>query len=770
MSNPAVKLGSIGNLRDFSVEQSGEGLAWQRQNANPFAAQVSTQDKYNKVEAFNIWPQEGWDAGVSKTDPEAGGFLYADAETRVPSQVILSPLIHQVDNRTLTHAPQDCRYMPDNMAGEVTVGNGGHAKVAIKFIAPASGGLSTFVAWVYANIASSVQIKFEIWSDSSGPGSLVSTPVTYTPPESTPGWYWHGTTVTKALSGGTSYWLVIYPTSGSDSFQMGYGSSGYTVNSQRFTSVWSDINPNTYLFYSLGLYPNTVSPLYSGSGFFRLGSTLYHFSDNRVWKYSTANDSWSSVGALTSGADSMLSVSGVSTWNDKAWFGSGGLSNDKTLTMDTSETIATPALNGNIFTKFGPYLYRSYQNDLYRSGDGVSWDGPFPIGSDQYNITGMAGMGDSLYVATAEALYRFAPGDIVDGVTTWGNIDATNGKGMINHAGALYIPIRGRIATFTQDGRLMDVWMNGEDDVITGRIGQVWHLTNMNNWLVALVSNPTAAGKPTLWAYQDGSWHHLATLPSGGAFSAAGVYSSYAAYYDRSTQSLWVSTPALVTYRLYVPDYTLNPYNDSASTFMPRGWLEQARFFGGLYLNNKRFQSVTIVGDSLSANQFVDVYWRDAARGWTKLGRVTADGQELRWGDIDVNLVTGWIRLGVLLGTTSGGSTPRIRAIITKMLPMVNDRFTDQITILMSDHVEMSDGAPSAYTTQQAWDFLTGPDVIANEGSVIYQDPWGEQYEVTVKAHNELITKFAYYNNALHVKEFRMTLTVEQITLGTYTP
>lgn len=764
----AIKLGAVGALRNYTLKQQGDGIAWSRGPANPFSAKVNTSGAYDKVDIWNEWVQEDWQQGVGRVDPEAGGFLYSDAETRVPNQLILSPLIHQVDTRDLAGTIADCRYMPDNMAGEITVGGTGtNSRVAMKFTTPSSSTPTVWVAYIYANISPDVEVKFEIWSDSSGPSALVGSSFAYTAPEDTPGWYWHGKGMSGSLSNNTSYWLVVYPTTSSKSFTAGYGTSGYnTVAKQYNGSNWADIS-SSYVLYSTTFYRVSTTGSNVGSGFFRLGGNLYQFNDVRVWKYDETDDQWDLVGAITDGTDAMLSVTGATTWADKVWFGSGGNVNDKTVNMNTSETFDYPSLNGNFFAKYGPYLYRAHENDLYFSADGSTWTGPFAVGSDEFDITGMAGMGDSLYVATAEALYRFAPGNVVEGVTTWGSPDETNGLHMVNYQGALYATVNGRVISFTQDGRLMDIWMSRDDDVIVGRIGKVWHLCVMNNWLVALVSNPGSTGKPTLWAYQDGAWHHLATLPSPATSITPGYYATYACYYDRETQSLWVSSPALVTYRMYTPDYALNPYNDGNATFMPRGWIEQDRFYGGQYLINKDFESVTIAGDNLSSNVCVKVYWQDeGSTAWELLGTIDEDGKELRWSNHSTRPQGKWIRLGLLLQTNDGDETPRIRAIVVKNLPMTNDRIRDNVTLTLKNNIQMPDGKKDTYTLAQQ---LTHLESMVNSViPVIYQDPLGVQYETKIIDYSATITKFAYENGANVVKEMDITLVVEQVPDGTY--
>jgi hypothetical protein len=765
-----IKLGAVGALKNYVLKSQGEdGIAWSRGPAQPFAGKVNTANLYDRIDIWNEWVQEDWQQGVGRVDPEGGGFLYADIETRVPNQLILSPLIRQVDTRDLDGSISDARFMPDNMTGELTVGGTGtNSRVAISFRTPSSSTPATFPVWIYAQIESTVEVTFAIYTNSGGaPNTLVGSAQTYTPPENTPGWYWHGVSKNPTLSNNTIYWLVVYPTNSAHSFKVGTAATGYATAAAQYNgSAWASIS-STYLLFSTGMHrTSTVNNPATGSGFFRLTDDLYLFCDVRVWKYDSTNDQWDLIGQIIDGADSITSITGATVWADKVWFGSGGLTNDKTLTMDTSDAFDYPSLNGNLFAKHGPYLYRAHGNDLYYSADGSAWTGPFEVGSS-YVITGMAGMGDSLYVATSEALYRFAPGDVVEGVTTWGSLDPLNGKHLVNYQGALYTVVNGRVLSFTQDGRLMDVWISRDDDVIRGRIGRVWDLCVMNNWLVALLSNPTVEGKPTIWAYQDGAWHHLATLPSATVVIDDTLnYGGYACYYDRETTSLWATTPASVTYRIYVPDYALNPYNDTAAYYMPRGWFEQDRYFGGLQLVNKDFESVTIAADNLSANVHIKVYWQDeGSTAWELLGTIDSDGEELRWSNHSTRPQGKWIKLGLLLCTNDGDETPRIRAVVVKNLPMANDRIRDTVTLSLGK-VQAPDGARISETLAQQL-----ANIQSDINSVIpriYEDPLGVQYEAKIVDYSMTITQFAHENSANVVKELDVTLVIEQVPDGTY--
>lgn len=759
-----IKLGLPGALRDYNLEPRGaDGLAWDSGPAFPFAAKVNSTNEYDELDAWNELTLADYQQGVGRVDPEAGGALYADVETRVPNQLILSPLIRQVDKRIVNNTTSDCRYMPENMTGEVTVGAGGHERVAMRFTTPASGSPSAFLAWFYASIPNTVEVKFEIWSHSVAnlPDALVSTSHAYTPAEDTPGWYWHGRSISFALSNSTQYWLVVYPTNPLHSFKVGNGTTGYDTSVRRFTTGtgWAATS-STYLMFGTSIHYMGAST--TGSGFFRLGNKLYHYTNLDVFEYDTVNDQWDFVDDI----DNLLSTTSAVVWSGKVYF------TDPILgmtTMDTTEVMSYEGGYGFLAAKYGPYLYRANFNTIQYSADGSTWSSFFTVGGDESYITGMAGMGDSLYVATTEALYRFAPGDVVEGVTTWGSLDESNGSSMINYQGSIYVVVNGRVVNFTQDGRVMDIWIGSDDDVVRGRIGQVRYLCRMNNWLIALVSHSLLGGKPSVWALQDGSWHHLATLPAATPLTDYNYYGEHSVYYDRATRSLWVSGVGGVTYRLYTPDFALNPYNDGSAYYMPRGWIEQDRFYGGQYLLNKDWDSVRIVGENLSANVNVKIYWQDEGSAtWELLGTATSE-QEIRWAAPYTTRPNGkWIRLGLLLQTNDGDETPRIRAVVVKFLPKSVTKIQDSLFLMIKGSIQGPDGSRDAYTAAQQWTHIKS--LINSVGPVIYMNPDGEYYEVQISDWSQLATTYAWENSASIIKEKRVRLVVRQINDEQYTP
>jgi hypothetical protein len=746
-----VKLGTVSAQRNYTLKQQGSGIAWKRGPAQPFAAKVNTANQYDQVDTWNEWVQEDWQTGVGRVDPTSGGFLYGEIETRVPNQVILPPLLQQCDTRTIASVKADCRYMPANVTGTVTVGAGGYAKVAMSFTTPNPLPAVGANYYFYARVNAGVSVTISTYSNNAGVPNAQLASVTTTGENPDQNFYWYGGTIANTgLSTSTQYWVVIEPTSGSNTIEVAYGTSGYDTLATSYNGAsWANIS-STYLVYSTSIYRLATS----GGGekhIFRFNGSLYSSNGPSLYKYDSANEQFDSVGTIT-GSDSVTSVA---IYGPTVFF---ARSTGNYTTMNTSEAFSAAATTASLFLEWRGYLWRAYQNDVYYSTDGSTWSSAIQIGGDDSNIRGMAGMGDSLYLATDKALFRLAPGNVVEESTRFGTEDSTNGLGMVEYQGRLYIPAAGRVFRFDPSGQMQDIWVSREDDLSATRIGYVACMERMNNWLIAVVVPVSTSSRPSIWMWQEEGWHFLAAFPS--VLVTAPGY--WRAYYDRGTSRLWFTAPAAGPFFVDISDYTLNPYNDSGSLYMPRGWLEQDRFYGGQYLLDKDFESVTIVGDNLSTNVNVKVYWQDeGSTGWELLGIATSDGQELRWGDHSTRPQGKWIKLGILLQTNDGDETPRVRAIVVKFLPMVNDRIRDTVTLTLKSYIQLPDGTPDSYTLAQQLAHIESmkESVIP----IIYTDPLGVSYEAKVVDYSMGIDIFAYENAANVIKEVEATLVIEQV-------
>lgn len=764
-----------GQIKLNNVYYKTKGLPSQT-IANQMASKVGQgSSEYGDLTNWSAWVEQDWQRGVGKLKPhrEQGGMLYSEAESKVPGQLILPQLIRLVGltNNTNNHNVFTTFDTPVTVGVGQTVVRG-----AVGFFTGATT-LASHKYWIYANIPIGTTLTFALYTNSGSflPNTLI-TSTTYTQPETNPGWYWHGVSLTAALSTATTYWLVVYPNSGTFTWARGQTlESNCVVQSAYYTGSVFDYLGN-YFSIANNHYPLATTTTQAGAGFFRFNGQLYCYSNARLYKYDTAPASgvpeWDSVGAITG----ITAVTGVTVFDSTAYFGNEGGDGDYT-TMSTGEVFTDTGVGGKIFTKWKNLLWRANANYVEYSDDGTTWEPTASLGdpiyvSDTSNpVTGLCGMGDLMYAATQNGLVPIY-GNTITGGITWGSFGAQNGIKMVEFEGALYIVVNGRVVRYTEDGTMQDVWMTRDDDVLASRIGKVWDLAVTNNWLFALVEATVTNGKPTIWAYQDNGWHHFATLPNSTS-SVTGIAKNFSLFYDKTTQRLWCITPDFCTFNWYISDYSLNPYNDTASRYTRTAWVEWDWFDGAILEAPKDYDSVTILGENLSSTCYVEVYWKDdASTGWEFLGTADSNIEELRW-----TLASGTrpstkrLKLGLLLHTKSAAATPRIRAVRVKYHLMVRDWFRWTFAVDVSGRtgaLQMTnDGTRHTLTASQIKSNL---DALAKQTPpFVYQDVDGTQYEVKVTDANFQYTQHEYNENTTNEWwEGVYNLVIEQVTQGTY--
>lgn len=795
-----------GNFKINDVWYKSAGGLPNQQLANQMSSKIGQgTSEYGDLTNWSAWIQENWQEGVGKVKPnKQGGFLYGEAESRVPSQLILPMKINQVDlvSRSATGALADCGWFP-NATTYQTIGSGQtNTKQAIRFTTPTVVG-STVKVWVYCRASVGQVLTFEFFANSSNlPTGAALASATVTVLEDTKGFAWHGVSIAYSgtLSNATDYWLAVSPTTGT----IDVGISDRSTATPTYpTSASAGLQSSTWTALAAGLTMNYMTSMRrmpgtlstnEGTGFFRFNnatgvSSLYHYMRGHLYVYDEANDQWDTVANVGGGFLTLSAGQGInsaivfpknSTDGDFVFFGLGIGTNIVTYSpagvWDAEVFVDDgPAIYGNtLLAKYSGYLYLGhgakiyYYSPTYDTG-GTTTD-ELSVGSYSYEVTGMCGMGDSMYVSTSEALYRATPGDFAVGVLPWDSSYGENGRAMVNYEGALYITANNRVVRVTEDHNVQDVWLTREEDLASGRIGRVHDLCLWDKWLVAVCAGDAAGSKPTLWALQDNAWHHIATLPAS-VPGASDILKNYSVYFDRITDNLFVATPDQVTYRIATPQFASNPYNDSLTRFMPSAWMEWDWFDSQVLEAQKDYESVTIMGENFAAGQYVEVYWKDDdSTAWELLGTCNSNNEELIWTNMTTRPNTKRIKLGILLFTTSAAETPRIRAIRVKYHLMVRDWFRWSLS------VDVSGRTGNLQTMLDSENTLTAAQIKANLDAIAaqvppfqYQDVDGTLYLVKVNDANFSYTKQVYENSTSYW-EGVYRLTFEQVRPGTYTP
>jgi hypothetical protein len=754
------------------------------QMAPPLGQGTST---YADLTSWSAWIQETWEEGTGKLQPhKKAGTLYSEAESRVPGQLILPGKVKQVDNRDRDGTIADCRYMPDDMAGVWTIGPSPatHSKIAVAFTTSAfdPANLNIYMFWLYARINQGDTLQCEIRNNSSGsPGSTVVTSGSITILEDNEGFYWHGLDVAVGtLAASTTYWLCFFPLTGT--MEVAYGTTpAYPTDSKRLSgSTWSATTGQA-MMYSSNLWflrPENPDGTAGGAFFFRFKSSgsgeageLFLIPGDVLHTYSEANDNFEYD--ETSIANQEFTV-GV-PFDGQVYL---AVPSGMHLIVENNLNITAGAEAANYFAKGTGMLWKAIGTEIYYSSspaiDDWTHTPEMTVGDPDWPVTNMAEMNGEMYVASADGLFRIASGDFAVGVAPWDDLHPDNGKSMLNHEGNLYITVNNRIVRYGIDGTFQDVWMSREDDVMDGRLGTVEALATLNGQLIALLGGGKDGHKPTIWAMLGSSWHHIATLPT-----ASRIINEqhnplrYNMYYDRVTSHLWVITPWRVAYKVYIADQSVNPYNDEDVVYSHSAWVEWDWFLGPIAGARKDFDSISIIGENITATTPVEVYFKDdTSTGWELLGTATSNDTEMRWSiDDGERPDTTKLRLGLLLRTYDGSSTPRIRAIRAKYHTMTKDWFKWSFQVDVSGGEQgPQEGTNAQLSTMTAAEIKASLDDIARAvGPVVYEDIDGQMYEVKVRDATFTYTNFRRNQNT-GAKEWEgvYSISVEQATQDVY--
>lgn len=750
--------------------------------ANQMAPKVASgESEYSSLDTWSAWVQEDWQAGVGKTRPHRtpGGFLYGEAETRVPNQIILpqAPVICTALEPANDYS--NWAFSP-GQATDYTTLVLGNTYLAVNVDATNVGTLDVLGIWAYFQADVGTVVRADFYSDSAGsPGtSAISASATITADFPGPHWYKFSMTIEAVGTSTADYWIVFRVPTGSATF---YGSAtdpaNMTVKTSTNGTVWTPSTTFKPFFNTLtdldatsnadGTPSSIAAIVYTSSfggalylGPMAISATTYigvmaHVDANSPTYFTHTNAS-AVAGSPTSAAIFLNTV----------YVALGAGSNVVGYTLGGVPVVLGSAVAATVLFSLGGYLYRALGNDLYYTADEVTWTTVGVVCTDPYDIRSMAGIDGTLHLACDDGLYQLAPGDFIVPVAPWpASVD--NGKSMVSHQGALYITVNGRVWRYTSDGSMSDVWISRDDDLPANRLGEVVSLATSDTGVLAMVREQSASGRSSIWTLQGTGWHHLCTLPTD---------NGSAMYYDRDHSRLHIGTTNGQVFYLDLPPYAINPYNDTGSLYTPAGWVEWDWFRGNIREVDKDFESVTLMGEFDTGTSAL-VYWKDdASTGWELLGTVDADGEELRWSSSATRPNSKKIKLGILLRTTDPTLTPKIEAVRVKYHTMVSDWFRWTLAIDVSGgqnggkYQELLNNEPSTYTADQIKDNLDA--LVKKVGPFVYKDIDGTQYEVKVKEGSQFNYTVVRYNDTSASKEWEgvYSLVIEQVTNSVYTP
>jgi hypothetical protein len=764
------------------------------------AVRLGTGGEFSDYENWALHVAADWREGVGKLAEDAAGYLFGEIESRVPEQLIIPAALgcsHIVIPSYLLAPPAEPDERPYYMPTDITTyseqsigGAGNPLRVSIPAVvfsttseSPSEPPNITGIA-IYADIPTGVEVTVAFHANSAGvPGAIAnnagSVPVvsgTFTPTTAEnfrPGFKWYylelGSAYVYPVPGNILYHWVVYPTVSTNTIRVALGEDFSGGNSYTYNgSTWS-INTGCPLFTydrpfpgyssSAGVVPAGIFGMMTETDTGEIVSVIHVVgaSSGTIFqtipiRYDANENVWNTTDAITATAGSLASTVGYPVLFGGSAYIPRGI-NFAVWTLAT-DGLTISSDDANLFHSWSGYLWRAYANRLWYSADATTWtEIEGGVGPNDYLIRGLAGLGANMYVSTDEALYYVAPGDAVVGVFPWGTISEENGRGMIAHQGAVYIPAAGRLWKFTEDGSTQDIWVNRDDDLNARRLGNIAALASLNNALVCGVNGTTSDDPSSVWAYTGLGWHHLATLPGG--------FDIRSLYYDRVRSRLWIASDEWAVFYIHAPDWALNPYNDSASVYMPVGWVETDRIFAGSRDLLKDVEDMRLFGE-FGADTSVAVYWQDQdSTDWELLGEFNADGEEVRWADTTTRPSTRWIRIGLLFQTTDPTQTTRLRAWVLKVMPMVRDRWRWDFTINVADNQQMIGGEMNDRYADEMRDHLES--LIESVAPVLFEDVDGRQYWVKIMGAGESLDNYENdgYGDVRWSMKFNMSL--EQI-------
>jgi hypothetical protein len=734
--------------------------------ANQMAAQIgSGAGDYDDLLGFNAWLQDDWGLGVGKKDPEAGGFLYATADTRHKQQLSLPGMVrHVTETDTFPGAQADTTNY-HQIAGPiaalptlttVTIGVGEtYTKLAQVFTVKGAtydaGPLEVLLPGTGEDCEA---VKVELWSTTLGvpnvPVSVVTVNLT-----GRQGWFWYAADLAAAGDAVVDVvWaIVVYPTSGTitvpttdrlGSEQFGYTGSAWTASVPSFMARF---HTDLEIIVGGGQVFNHICH-FDDLDYLAYGENLFHYDGT----------------TFTTVAGYGTDITDLFALDSRLYVGLGDSTNYQFVNTSAASTAA--AVPGRLFLLHNGLLYRAVGPDVYYTNDEVSWTAVEVGLSSRETVRGMAGLAGEIIVSTNRALYRIVEGDAVQLLTLWGAPSDTNGEHMFNFQGNIYISLGESVLRFDGENFLPFGPDLGEG-LPTHFSGNIVGFAANNNWLACAVAGTTGS----MWIHNGQGWHFGVELPQGlvanciayttesNGFSRFLIGST-----DNTAHEVLISDTKKAMRRASEVEGTDYQYHHFS------GWLETDWFYGGLREVLKDWESIYIDGENIDEQNYVEVYWKvDETDDWSLLGAVTEATQELRWSDYETRPESRRLRVGVALYNGFSPSTPVVTAIRVKYHPMITDRWRWQFPVAVHNNAESPDGDVSPYNTAVMLAHLDA--LIKQVPPFIFIDEDSVQYEVKIVSGNRRSVKVEYDAPSETLeRQWVYDLVLEQVTADAYTP
>lgn len=348
--------------------------------------------------------------------------------------------------------------------------------------------------------------------------------------------------------------------------------------------------------------------------------------------------------------------------------------------------------------------------------DGTNWGATQDAGDHIYPVQKLCSWNGYLWAGKEDGLYKISPDatypasgdmDITKELDFAAQADDANFRVMLVHQGDLYFSLGTGLMRYTIGGVLTPVTPQLELNVTSHKrltfsaacstLGVLW-----------AVGEGSIENTTTIYAYVDGSWHPVYTMPRSGDM-CRGLVIDACLYGD--TPRLWFSHGLQMGYLLMPTDSNRRWLWDNM-TYSASGYLTLSMVDGGIRTVNKDWIRVEVdarnVGAVAEGAPYGEIWYRtDIGEAWTKL-----DTNIVTIGLSSISFPTttygAQIQLRIMLyaGTLNGVvTTPRIEAVVLKyMLRPTDIRIFTRMYKLGKD-MTLRNGVPitTSVAQQVAW-------------------------------------------------------------------
>ena len=360
-------------------------------------------------------------------------------------------------------------------------------------------------------------------------------------------------------------------------------------------------------------------------------------------------------------------------------------------------------------------------------GTAATWTIGRPVGDGASAVTNLLSLRGVPYLTKTDGLYSVrgdgsgasARQDVWPHPAQVSHPD--NGRGACAWHGYLWLPLRQGFYRFrtTELTPFGPELLEGNDSPIRGRVTAC---AGDDYFLYAVVRSETGTSYLLALDHDRGSWHPLADLGA------------------RLCRHMWISDIPGPNPRLYLgldgtvgsvvlPRGSPNPLHDANCRYATSADLHLSRFHGNFVAQTKAFLALSVIGEQLSPNTYVDAGYRvDAGAAFARLARYSApSGQRIELGSapsgpfIDVRLT---------LATLDPTTTPIVRAVALAYAVRTGFKRVFEFFVNVSDRLSLRDGGRDRKSAADIKRAVM--NAAAADGPVSLVSPGGEVLEVLV--------------------------------------